>query len=140
MSDTIDGLNTTRLGEALPPPNGQLDVDAARAADTLADRPAKAALEVYRLVSIEGTSAPAPGVGDDWLVYRIARGTNVVTGYRRGTRASVTLAVERIMEGFNERLLMRPRRVHIQLGKTASKPRRVIADKITSTSDDSPAI
>jgi len=74
--------------------------------------------EVYRLVSIERGTAPAPGVGDDWLVYRIARGANVLTGYRRGTRARVTLDVERIVEAINERLLMRPRRVHIQLGRS----------------------
>jgi len=75
--------------------------------------------EVYRLVSIERGSAPAPDVGDDWLVYRIARGTNVLTGYRRGTRARVTFDVERIVEAINERLLMRPRRVHIQLGRSS---------------------
>jgi hypothetical protein len=75
--------------------------------------------EVYRLVSIERGSAPAPGVGDDWLVYRIARGANVLTGYRRGTRASVTFDVERIVEAINQRLLVRPRRVHIQLGRSS---------------------
>jgi radical SAM superfamily enzyme with C-terminal helix-hairpin-helix motif len=78
---------------------------------------ANVALEVYRLVSIESTSAPAAGVGDDWLVYRIAQGANVVTGYRRGTRASVTFDVERIVEALNERLMVRPRRVNIRLGK-----------------------
>jgi hypothetical protein len=82
-----------------------------------ANRPASVAPDVYKLVSIEPASAPAPGVGDDWHVYRIARGANVVTGYRRGARAHVTLDVEKIVEAFNERLLMRPRRVHIQLGK-----------------------
>ncbi len=76
----------------------------------------------YRLVSIESTSAPAPGVGDDWLVYRIARGASVVTGYRRGTRASVTFDVERIVEAFNERLTVRPRRVNIRLGKARRPP------------------
>jgi hypothetical protein len=75
--------------------------------------------EVYRLVSIERGSAPAPGVGDDWIVYRIARGANVLTGYRRGTRASVTFDVERIVEAINQRLLVRPRRVHIQLGRSS---------------------
>lgn len=81
-------------------------------------------LDVYRLVSIKRTSAPARGVGDDWLVYRIARGANVVTGYRRGTRASVTVDVERIVEAFNERLFVQPRRVNIKLGKAAPpKPR-----------------
>ncbi|HVS25097.1 MAG TPA: hypothetical protein VMU03_15310 [Gammaproteobacteria bacterium] len=84
----------------------------------------------YRLVSIESTSAPAPGVGDDWLVYRIARGANVVTGYRRGTRASVTFDVERIVEGLNDRLTMRPRRVNIRLGKAdAPQPIARVRDK-----------
>jgi hypothetical protein len=78
--------------------------------------------EVYRLVSIERGSAPAPGLGDDWLVYRIARGANVLIGYRRGTRARVTFDVEKIVEAINQRLLMRPRRVHIQLG-TSSQPK-----------------
>ncbi len=81
-------------------------------------------LDVYRLVSIESSTAPAPGVGDNWLVYRIARGANVVTGYRCGTRASVTVDVEKIVEGLNERLFVQPRRVNIRLGKPASpKPR-----------------
>lgn len=80
-------------------------------------------LELYRLVSIERTSAPAPGVGGNWLVYRIARGANVVTGYRRGTRASVTLDVEKIVEAFNERLFVQPRRVNIKLGHRAPPKR-----------------
>ena len=81
---------------------------------------ANVVLDVYRLVSIDRTSAPARGVGDNWLVYRIVRGTNVVTGYRRGTRASVTVDVEKIVEALNERLFVRPRRVHIKLGKAAA--------------------
>jgi hypothetical protein len=88
------------------------------------------ALEIYRLASIERTSAPAPGVGDNWLSYRIVRGANVVTGYRRGTRASVTVDVEKIVEALNERLFVRPRRVHIQLGKAAPpKPRAPARDE-----------
>ena len=89
-----------------------------------------AQLDVYKLVSIERGSAPAPGVGDDWLVYRIARGANVLTGYRRGTRASVTLDVEKIVEAINQRLLVRPRRVHIQLGKSSQpKPSSQVPEK-----------
>ena len=87
----------------------------------------KGVLDVYRLVSIESSSAPARGVGDNWLVYRIARGANVVTGYRRGTRESVTVDVERIVEALNERLFVRPRRVHIQLGKAAPPKSRALA-------------
>jgi len=92
--------------------------------DTRADGAASAVLELYRLVSVESTSAPVRGVGDDWLLYRIARGTNVVTGYRRGTRASVTVDVEKIVEALNDRLFVQPRRVNIKLGKAApSTPR-----------------
>jgi hypothetical protein len=81
-------------------------------------------LDAYRLVSIESTIAPAPAVGDDWLVYRISQGTNVVTGYRRGTRASVTYEVERIVDAFNDRLMVRPR-VNSWTGKAvAPSPRR----------------
>ena len=86
--------------------------------------------EVYRLVSIEHSTAPAPGVGDDWLVYRIARGANVLTGYRRGTRARVTFDVEKIVEAINQRLLVRPRRVHIQLGRSSQpKPSSQMPEK-----------
>ena len=98
--------------------------------DTRADRTANVALDVYRLVSIDSTSAPAPAVGDDWLVYRIALGGSVVTGYRRGTRASVTSDVERIVQAFNERRIVRPRRVHIRLGKAGlPQPSAQVRDK-----------
>jgi len=90
---------------------------------TQTDRTATVALDVYRLVSIDSTSAPAADVGDDWLLYRIAQGANVVTGYRRGTRARVTFDVERIVEALNERLMARPRRVNIRLGKKAGPPK-----------------
>lgn len=101
-----------------------------QSADTQEDRAVNVALDVYRLVSIESTNAPARAVGDDWLVYRIALGADVVTGYRRGTRASVTFDVERIVEAFNERRIVRPRRVHIRLGKAAPpKPAAQVRDK-----------
>jgi len=85
--------------------------------DTRTDGAPNLVLELYRLASIETTSAPLRGVGDDWFVYRIARGANVVTGYRRGTRAIVTVDVEKIVEALNERLFIRPRRVNIKLGR-----------------------
>jgi len=95
--------------------------------DKRTDGAANVVLEVYRLVSIERTSAPVRGVGDNWLVYRIARGGNVVTGYRRGTRASVTVDIEKVVAAMNERLFIRPRRVQIKLGKAAppSAPEQV---------------
>ena len=88
----------------------------------------KGVLDVYRLVSIESSSAPARGVGDNWLVYRIARGASVVTGYRRGTRASVAVDVEKIVEALNERLFVRPRRVNIRLRKATPSTARREAD------------
>ena len=64
----------------------------------------------YCLISIDPTSAPPGNTGDDWLVYRLAQGHNVVTGYRRGSRVNVTAEVERIIDAFNERLLLKGRR------------------------------
>jgi hypothetical protein len=66
-------------------------------------------VEGYRVISIDATSAPAGDAGNDWLVYRIGQGNNVVIGYRRGSRETVTAEVERIVDSFNERLLPRGR-------------------------------
>jgi hypothetical protein len=62
------------------------------------------AVESYRLISIDRTAAPRGATGDDWLVYQIARGTNVITGYRRGSHQDVAVELERIVSGFNARL------------------------------------
>lgn len=107
------------LGSTPGDPSGSSAPIDLHSTDTRTGAAANVVLEVYRLVSIERTSAPVRGVGDNWLLYRIARGTNVVTGYRRGTRATVTVDVEKIVEALNERLLVRPRRVNIKLGKAA---------------------
>ena len=63
----------------------------------------------YRLISIDPTSAPSGNTGGDWLVYRIAQGGNVVTGYRRGSRRNVSAEVARILTAVNERLLLKGR-------------------------------
>jgi hypothetical protein len=63
----------------------------------------------FELVSIDPTAAPHGGAGDDWLVYRISQGLNLVTGYRCGSRAHVVAEVERIVIALNERLLVRGR-------------------------------
>jgi hypothetical protein len=63
----------------------------------------------FELVSIDPTAAPNGGAGDDWIVYRISQGLNMVTGYRCGTRAHVVAEVERIVIALNERLLVRGR-------------------------------
>ena len=63
----------------------------------------------YSVISIDPTSAPRGNTGNDWLVYRLAQGNNVVVGYRRGSRLNVTAEVERIVNAFNERLLLKAR-------------------------------
>lgn len=63
----------------------------------------------YRLISIACTDAPDGATGDDWLVYQIAQGTNMVTGYRRGKRQDVGVAVRLMVEALNARLLVRGR-------------------------------
>jgi hypothetical protein len=67
------------------------------------------AVAAFELVSIDPTAAPNGGAGDDWLVYRIAQGLNLITGYRCGSRANVVAEVERIVVALNERLLVRGR-------------------------------
>jgi hypothetical protein len=64
----------------------------------------------FRLISIASIAAPNGSGGNDWFMYRIAQGDNMVTGYRRGSRDSATVEVERIVEGLNERLLGKGRR------------------------------
>src|SRR6185295_3737611 len=64
-----------------------------------------AVVESYRLVSIDPTRAPSGSTGDDWLLYRIAQGSNMVTGYRRGSHSNVSAEVERILTALNEPLL-----------------------------------
>jgi hypothetical protein len=66
-------------------------------------------VESYRLLSIDPTAAPSGDANDDWLMYRIAQGKSVVTGYRRGSRSSVSAEVERIVIALNERLLVKGR-------------------------------
>ena len=67
----------------------------------------------YRLISVRHTSAPGGSVGDDWHVYSIAQGANLITGYRRGTVARVTEDVERIIAGLNERRMIHRGRVNL---------------------------
>ena len=67
----------------------------------------------YYLLSIEQTQAPPGSVGDDWHVYRIGQGKNMITGYRRGTAAHVTAEVEQIIGGLNERRMIKRGRVNL---------------------------
>lgn len=59
--------------------------------------------EDFRLVSISTTRAPSGCAGRDWLVYRIAQGDNVITGYRRGDLATASADVESIVAALNGR-------------------------------------
>jgi hypothetical protein len=59
--------------------------------------------ESFRLVAIRAARTPEGCAGRDWLVYEIAQGRNLITGYRRGDLPSVTAEVERIVVGLNDR-------------------------------------
>ena len=59
--------------------------------------------ESFRLLSIGSAPAPSGFSGRDWLVYRIAQGQNVITGYRRGDLKTATAEVELIVTSLNQR-------------------------------------
>lgn len=63
----------------------------------------------YRLTFIRPVRAPSGNTGTDWLAYSITRGSDVITGYRRGDLASATLEVEKIVALLNERRLTKKR-------------------------------
>ena len=69
--------------------------------------------ERFRLLSITSTRAPSGFTGHDWLVYRIAQGENIITGYRQGELKTATAEVETIVRSLNERR-----------GSTKTKPGR----------------
>lgn len=70
--------------------------------------------DAYRLAGIQPTAAPSGSVGRDWLTYRIAQGANIITGYRQGDLRSVTAEVERIVNGLNERRIVKRGRVDLK--------------------------
>jgi transposase InsO family protein len=59
--------------------------------------------EDFRVVSITSVRAPSGCEGRDWLLYRIAQGTNIITGYRRGDLDTANAEVEKIVTSLNER-------------------------------------
>ena len=63
------------------------------------------AAEAYRLISIDHASAPDDSDANDWLVYRIAQGSRVITGYRRGPVSVVTADVRDIVDALNARCM-----------------------------------
>lgn len=71
----------------------------------------------YRVVSVQRSSAPSGSAGADWHMYSIARGDNVIRGYRRGDVASVTVDAEKIVSGLNERRNFGRSRVEMRPGR-----------------------
>lgn len=67
----------------------------------------------YRLAGVHETAAPSGSTDGDWLVYRIAQGANIITGYRRGERRAVTADLERMVKGLNERRIVNRGRVDL---------------------------
>ena len=63
----------------------------------------------YRLAFIRPARAPSGNTGTDWLMYSITRGSDVITGYRRGDLASATAEVEKTVALLNERRLTKKR-------------------------------
>ena len=54
-------------------------------------------------MTIGPVRTPEGCTGRDWLVYRIAQGENLITGYRQGDLRAATAEVEQIVVGLNER-------------------------------------
>ena len=63
----------------------------------------------YRLAFIRPVRAPSGNSGTDWFMYSIARGSDVITGYRRGGLELVKPEVERVIALLNERRLIKRR-------------------------------
>lgn len=69
--------------------------------------------EPYELISVQESAAPAGGDGKGWFSYRIAQGTNTITGYRQGTRTAIEADLRETVVALNER--RSPRRGRVQL-------------------------
>jgi hypothetical protein len=74
----------------------------------------------YRLLSIGKTNAPDGSDGRDWVLYRIAQGANIITGYRRGSLTAATEDVGKVVDGLNERRLVRRGRVDLTARPSAA--------------------
>jgi len=59
--------------------------------------------ERFRLISIGASRAPSGVTGHDWFMYRIAQGSNIITGYLRGELKTASAQVETIVTSLNER-------------------------------------
>jgi len=75
--------------------------------------------ENFEIVSVEPTDTPDGMEGDGWFCYKIAQGTNSIRGFRQGTRKSVLLATEEIVNQLNERRLGKRARAELAKAKAA---------------------
>jgi hypothetical protein len=80
--------------------------------------------EPFELVSVQKTAAPSGSEGSDWFSYRIAQGTNMITGYRQGTLNVIKASLQEIVVGLNERRSLK--RGRVQLTQT-KKPKAAAA-------------
>jgi len=67
----------------------------------------------YELVSVQESAPPAGSDGGGWYSYRIAQGTNTITGYRQGSRKAIEAELRETVVALNER--RSPRRGRVQL-------------------------
>jgi len=72
--------------------------------------------EPFELVSVQKSSAPDGGEGGNWFSYRIAQGTNMITGYRQGNLTAIKAALQETVVALNER--RSPKRGRVQLTQT----------------------
>jgi hypothetical protein len=69
--------------------------------------------EPFELSAVDESKAPLEGDSGTWFRYTITQGSNVITGYRRGSRTAVTQAVKAIVADLNERRVGKRGRVHL---------------------------
>lgn len=69
--------------------------------------------EPFELISIQKAAAPNGGEGNDWFSYRIAQGSNTITGYRQGSLSAIKESLQEIIVGLNERRSLKRGRVQL---------------------------
>ncbi|HEU4618348.1 MAG TPA: hypothetical protein VFV10_09920 [Gammaproteobacteria bacterium] len=83
--------------------------------------------EPFELVSIEKATAPSGSEGSDWFSYRIAQGSNTITGYRQGSLGAIKESLKEIVAGLNERRSLKRGRVQL----TQNRKRKAAATGAT---------
>jgi hypothetical protein len=77
--------------------------------------------EPFELRSVHKSDPPSGSQGSDWVRYEIKQGSNLITGYRRGSIASIKRVAEEIVVGLNER--RSPKRGRVQLTRLRKTPK-----------------